>query len=516
MAHTPHDDDENYILDDIVPMEPIDDTHSLYSGALFPGQDEVVFDYLTSIDPEYTSRLAQMLKAYYDSDPLDEYMPREPPSDLKCWICYDGYNPETDGSDWRKGWRRVCPCNLFAHQDCLHRWVTSSLLSDNNKPCACPQCGKPVSVVSKKSVILTLRDSAESLLSDLSNISVILSLCGCAGAAVYLALYPIGSWTIKTLCSPELEGYLLGQTIVSGDSEHESLVKLEFNSRTVAAPFLVPIALVLSSIDDFYVNLGLAVAPLFLWQPNNMYSTIINTIGQLYPRYWKRPGSYAEPPLIKGEGPSFTSDKIGLTIYPLARIGYLFLYKRYVAPIVRNWAEQMLLVKPSSASQIFGINLVLDNDDDDDDDENAVAVGGEGNENRNQQGNANNNNGGDIEAAGNGENNDADDTYSWAISKHRVLLKLSYTLVWPWLSSQLSEYLFSLPIFAPASKLGFLVPASTLNRNLLASALIIVGRDLFNLLTMYLRYRVYRSRSVVNYFEKKPTGFFSQLRLWIL
>lgn len=466
-------------------------------------------------DSEYRLMLKAFLEKF-DGDASEILMPHDPPSDLKCWICYDGYNPEVEGPDWHKTWRRVCPCNLFAHERCLYKWVASSSLSDAPNPCCCPQCKEPVLMNSKKSLTLTARDTVEDLLADISSIAVVAGICGCAGSAIYLTLYPVGSWVIRILCSPDLASYLLGQTIVPGETENESLVKLDFNTRTIVSPFLVPLALLAAPIDDFYVNTILTVTPLLFWKPRILLGMVPSTFDTFL---WPRLKSYFFPdtstsiPIKSIAVPSFTAEKVALTLYPLVRLGYFFLYKRYVTPIMRKWVDKMLIVKPSSQPRTFGFNLVFE-------DENGIQEeiiqDDEREDNQVRMDNIGENNGAEPGEDQNQNDND-DDFYTWAIARQRRFLQIFYLLAWPFVSSHLSRFLFSLPMFtSPSSKLSFLVPSSELNRNLLASMLVIVGRDVVNWLTLYLRYRVDQSSSVINYFDKNPVGFFNRLKVWTL
>lgn len=486
-----------------------------------------------------------------------------PPADLKCWICLESYNREQDGSDWRQSWRRICPCNLYAHEKCLLSWASSAAYSGSDTAPSCPQCKRVLIIEKSRSITLLVRDTLESWLSKASTAFAVITACGSVGTAVAVALCPLGAWTILTVCPKELSTYLL-----DGSYGSDGVLKLHLDSRSAFLTALVPFALGISTIDSYITNWFLVSLPLVCWDP---FRRVILAPYRLAKRLDTFVGiSPASEAASIVTDKSFLSEKIAFTLYPVARLGYFYLHNRYITPIIKRYSENLHLPRPSSAP-LFDINIIVENDEGEPEEPELPEVRGlvpppdlnnrdmvdqfmrfaevfgrveEGEDifwengrlvHRQPDGDVRPVNfdveqeAGDIRRLGfdeediqelfrrprrnrvrnnnrNGDNN-REDNGNWAVSKQRPILRACYALAWPWLSSQVGDYLGNFPLILK------LLPSS-FNRNLLASVLVILGRDLFNLLTIYLRSKVDKSSHVLNYSPKKFN--FLNWRLWML
>lgn len=448
----------------------------------------------------------------------------EPSGVRSCWICL-----ESDGAADAQSagpWRKVCSCNLYAHENCLLKWAASIEQNNNagGKPPSCPQCLRPIYIVKRTSLFLQLRDGVESFNSQTTSALVLTSVGSSIVLIFYTALYTLGSSAIRAICPPSMADAVLGASI-----DESGIRTIELTPRTTAIPAMVPILLVLARRTSTFANVALCLSPLMM-ASNNL-------------PVWK-----------------FRNEKLVLALYPFLRLVYLKLYGKFIQPVIASIGKQLQTsrTKPSNDEGLllegFNFEVVLEEEpvDFDDDDEEDAAAGGlrrnimgplgglinwiRGNNMNNQPRNAANDRLGNGDGAANardplqnppnipqreneqrqpngvvngdneaiadnlGENDeDVEDDMNWIVSKQRLSLQIGYALIWPWTSSVVGTILGNIPLVQRY------IP-SAFNRNILGSILVVAVRDVVNLLTAYLRLKQERSARVLNYDEAISLG----------
>uniref|UniRef100_A0A060T6G9 ARAD1B12078p n=1 Tax=Blastobotrys adeninivorans TaxID=409370 RepID=A0A060T6G9_BLAAD len=137
--------------------------------------------------------------------------------DYRCWICLAGPDePPPQGND--PEWRRPCKCNLIAHQCCLLEWAADVSANQRNRPGVtklpkCPQCKATIYVTKKHSRFLKLRETIEALNTNGMQLLFVSSVSGSLFTAVYTTLYAMGASSIRLMCPTDMALDLLGLTV---------------------------------------------------------------------------------------------------------------------------------------------------------------------------------------------------------------------------------------------------------------------------------------------------------------
>lgn len=120
-----------------------------------------------------------------------------------CWICMDGSLPEGDV------WKRVCKCNLRAHERCIIAWGQRN----PSTSLKCPQCQQPIIIGKKPSRILKLRDRCDAAVQRVIDSGIVgLVAPSILSSVTYNILYDIGSYAVWCMCDSQMSTAVLGSS----------------------------------------------------------------------------------------------------------------------------------------------------------------------------------------------------------------------------------------------------------------------------------------------------------------
>lgn len=173
-----------------------------------------------------------------------------PDASKSCWICLANENDEPPGG---KGtvheWRKICNCNLYAHEECLIHWAATQESEDK---CCCPQCQTPIRIRKSNSSLLSLRQLGDKVVSTVFSGALtgaaIGSIGGAVGAGAYAMLYGLGASYVNLMCSPAQAYRIFGPLIqakLDGTLQAPGLTVPAFLRRALLIP-QIPLALVAS------------------------------------------------------------------------------------------------------------------------------------------------------------------------------------------------------------------------------------------------------------------------------
>lgn len=450
------------------------------------------------------------------------------PEDYKCWICLETDKDNDNSSNYKREWRRICRCNLVAHESCLLQWADLNALNNDSvvRSAVCPQCQRPIVVVEDKSMFLQYRDSFERSSSIFIKLMAGATIGGGILTTVYTTLYTLGATTVRFMCSNEMALDILGIVVKDRGVEIKPI-----SIRNALMIPTIPFALILSRSPSPKIGLMLCLLPLGL--------------GDLKTPPWK-----------------FSGPRLAITALPFLRLLYFSLYKLVAQPLIDANAKKMKsdrYKRGSSGIGIDGINVEViveqpegfnrnnnRNQDGADDNDNILnnnngneAVENQGlmgemlstffewllrnvnpnnelgifeddmDEDENQPERQENNQDQDLPPNGNvqvngrvrnniNNNNNrqrAPQTDSdWAISPRRLSLTIGNALLLPFCSNIVGSVLSTIPIVRTH------LP-DVLYQNLLAGILVIGVKDVVNVASTYFRVKSEQSTHVLQYEE---------------
>lgn len=449
------------------------------------------------------------------------------PEDYKCWICLETDKDQDDCDNYKRDWRRICRCNLVAHESCLLQWADLNDRGNNSnvKSAKCPQCQQPIVVIEDKSIFLQYRDSFERSSSIFIKLMTGATIGGGILTTVYTTLYTLGATTVRFMCSNEMALDILGIVIKDRGVEIKPI-----SIRNALMIPTIPFALVLSRSPSSKISLLLCLLPLGL--------------GDLKTPPWK-----------------FTGPRLAITALPFLRLLYFNLYKLVAQPIINANARKMKVdryKRSNSGLGIDGINVEViveqpdnvnrnnrRNQNGDDENENIPNNnnGEEADENQGLMGemisaffewllrNINPNN--ELEILEDNEDNDeiglerqnnaqdqeqplpngnvqlngrlnhninnnrqrpAQPDGDWAISPRRLSLTIGNALLLPFCSNIVGSVLSTIPIIRKYFP-------DTLYQNILAGIIVIGVKDIINVTSSYLRVKSEQRTRVLQYQE---------------
>ncbi|PRT52847.1 putative RING finger protein C32F12.07c [Wickerhamiella sorbophila] len=187
-------------------------------------------------------------------------------SGKSCWICLATETDEPPGGAGKAhNWRKICNCNLYAHEECLIYWAVTQ---DNETKCCCPQCQTPIRIRKQSSTFLSLRQVLDKIISGLCGGALTGAVLGCLGGALsagtYALLYGTGASYINLLCSPAQRYRILGPFVeaVRADVRPIGLSLGGLLRRAFLIP-QIPLALVASASRKRWATFYLTLLPYF-------------------------------------------------------------------------------------------------------------------------------------------------------------------------------------------------------------------------------------------------------------
>lgn len=430
------------------------------------------------------------------------------PEDYKCWICLEAEPSSGEPPEWR----RVCPCNLVAHESCLLRWVDELVATNSSKPPVCPQCKREIFIIQHKSSFLQLRDVIESANSTSIKLFIGAAIGGSALTALYTTLYTLGATSIRFMCSPDMALDILGIVVKSTGIEIHPV-----SLRKALLIPIIPVALVASRSSSTIIDILLCLIPFALADKS------------LPP--WK-----------------FTGSRLTVSVLPVLRLVYFRLYKLLAQPLIDASARNMRSRGGITAPNPLGIQVEFAGEIEVQDDRNENNEGGNAQEAPERENDRLHNilhivigwiadrfiehnppqqafDGDDEDdevlppdnpnqprnAADEGDNEQQmenppmanghaprirrapaqpQEDYNWVISRRRLSLTIGNALLLPFFSNFVGLGLSQIPFIRR------LVP-DYLQRNVLGGILVIGVKDIVNVATSYLRMKKEKSMRVL-------------------
>lgn len=187
-------------------------------------------------------------------------------STKSCWICLATETDEPPGGPGKPhNWRKICNCNLYAHEECLIHWAVTQ---ENEAKCCCPQCQAPIRIRKQTSTFLSLRQILDKLISGVCGGALAGAILGCLGGAVsagtYALLYGTGASYINLICSPAQQYRILGPFMEAVRADVRP-IGLSFGGLLRRAFLIpqIPLALVASRSRKSWTTLYLTLLPYF-------------------------------------------------------------------------------------------------------------------------------------------------------------------------------------------------------------------------------------------------------------
>ncbi|KAH6678182.1 hypothetical protein B0J14DRAFT_582118 [Halenospora varia] len=166
-------------------------------------------------------------------------IPSQPEPDVRrCWICQQEETEDVPGSS---PWKKICPCSLVAHEDCLYQWIADEEANprDSTSPhrVVCPQCKSEIRIERPKDLIVDAYDRVQMLAKSCILPFAASGLLGCC----YSGLFVYGLNTLNIVFGPEEATRTLnlirGQQVIDTASQVGLLLRRLTKVAMITDPF---------------------------------------------------------------------------------------------------------------------------------------------------------------------------------------------------------------------------------------------------------------------------------------
>lgn len=297
-------------------------------------QEEAVKEQEETSQPQQKDTQESQLASVHIPPQAEQGQEQEQEADIpKCWICL---LDATEDPPLSTPWRSPCPCALTAHETCLLDWIadiespSKSQKSSTKPEIKCPQCKSPIHLSRPRDLLVEVFQAAERGIAWSFPKAALLVLAG----VVYGACAAGGTHTIYAVFGAEE-----GARILEPATLNAVRAPVDAYVGTPRAAARAILEIVMDHLVHWRLYVGLPlITPTLILSRTSLADGVLPVLPVLF-FVTQNTGRAGMEGVDLLQWPP--SAEFAFAVLPYVRGAYNAVYKRWAAPVMKRWMEEL-------------------------------------------------------------------------------------------------------------------------------------------------------------------------------